>query len=305
MKTKGIIFTIMSALLFGITPSIASYSYSLGSNAETLTFYRNLMVVPITLIIMLVKKTSFVIDTRQFFNIATIGILGKGITTLTIYASYAYIGTSVATTIHFMYPIFVALSCFIFFKEKISKEKIIALTLASIGIVLFLETEGQSSTKGVVLALISAVAYSVYMVGIDKSGLKNMDPFKLSCYMAISIAAAMFVYNLKVHKIIFMLPPKALGATFIVAISTSLFAVTFLQLGIKYLSATMAAIFSLFEPVTGTIIGVTFLGEELSFKKILGSAIILFAVAYMSLGGIKNKKAKNDQEVLTFDENVV
>ena len=99
MKTKGIIFTIMSALLFGITPAIASCSYTLGSNAETLTFYRNLLVLPITIIIMLVQKTSFVIDFRQLINILVIGIFGKGITTLTLYASYDYIGISVATTL--------------------------------------------------------------------------------------------------------------------------------------------------------------------------------------------------------------
>ena len=42
-KTKGILLTIASALLFGVTPVLASLTYDMGSNASTLTFYRNLM----------------------------------------------------------------------------------------------------------------------------------------------------------------------------------------------------------------------------------------------------------------------
>lgn len=41
MKFKGIAFTILSTLLFGITPILASATYTLGSTPETLTFYRN------------------------------------------------------------------------------------------------------------------------------------------------------------------------------------------------------------------------------------------------------------------------
>ena len=37
MKAKGILFTILSALLFGICPVLSTQSYQLGSNAMTLT----------------------------------------------------------------------------------------------------------------------------------------------------------------------------------------------------------------------------------------------------------------------------
>ena len=44
---KGVLMTCISAALFGITPVLASKTYEMGSNALTLTFYRNLMAVPV------------------------------------------------------------------------------------------------------------------------------------------------------------------------------------------------------------------------------------------------------------------
>ena len=47
---RGMSFTIVSALLFGVTPILASMTFEMGSNANTITFYRNLMVVPVLLL---------------------------------------------------------------------------------------------------------------------------------------------------------------------------------------------------------------------------------------------------------------
>lgn len=43
---KGTSYSILSALVFGLTPILVSLSYALGSDALTLTFYRNLMAIP-------------------------------------------------------------------------------------------------------------------------------------------------------------------------------------------------------------------------------------------------------------------
>ena len=56
---RGILMTIASALLFGVTPVLASLTYDMGSNANTLTFYRNLLVVPVLLAVMLVRRIPF------------------------------------------------------------------------------------------------------------------------------------------------------------------------------------------------------------------------------------------------------
>lgn len=290
MKNKGIFYAIFSSVLFGITPALASYTYKLGSNAQTLTFYRDLMVIPVLAAIMLVCKISFKITPKQLLWIVLVGLFGKGMTTLSLYASYDYVGIGVATTLHFLYPVFVALICFAFFKEKLDLKKIIALAVASVGVLLFFEQgAGNSMAMGVILAVFSAITYAIYMIGIDKTGLTSLHPMALSFYLAIVVSSGMLAYNIPTQQIVFGLSAPAFLYTFIIAICTSILAVSMLQLGIKYLSATTAAIFSLFEPVTGCIAGALFLGENLTVAKLIGCAVILGAVTYLSL----EKKSKH------------
>lgn len=285
MQAKGIGYTILSALLFGVTPVLATLSYQLGSNAVTLTFYRNLMVTPILFMILLIRKTELRVTKKQFLEILAVGILGRGVTTLMLYSAYSYIGISTSTTLHFLYPVFVALICRIFYREKLGMIRLVALACAVVGVFLFMERGEQFALSGMLLAAGSGLTYAIYMVGVDKLGLKEIDPFKLSFYMAAAVAAAMLLYDFPGGKIVFILPMKAFWYTFILAVSTSFFAVALLQIGIKYLSATTAALFSLFEPICGSLTGTFFLNEPMTMSKVAGSVIILSAAVILAIAG--------------------
>ena len=89
---KGVMMTCVSAALFGITPVLASETYEMGSNALTLTFYRNLMAVPVLLVIMAVRKIPFRLTLKQLLLICAIGAGLRASTTFMLYASYDYIG---------------------------------------------------------------------------------------------------------------------------------------------------------------------------------------------------------------------
>ena len=281
MNAKGITYTIASALLFGFTPVLASMTYSMRSNAQTLTFYRNLLVVPVLFLMMKAQKVDFRISKREFLDIAIVGILGRSSTTLMLYSSYDYVGIGTATTLHFLYPVFVALICKIFYREKLGFAKVVALVMASIGTGFFLDRNSSAGMIGVALAVASGITYSFYMVGTDKRGLKDMNPSKLSFYMALFISLAMLLYNVPTQEIVFKLSPAAFALTFVVAICTSLFAVVLLQLGIKSLGSTTAAIFCMFEPIASVVSGWLFLGESLSMSKLMGCVVIITAVTIL------------------------
>ncbi len=89
-------------------------SYDLGSTPETLTFYRNLLVLPVLAAVMGIRRISFRLPLRTLRTIVLVGVLGRGITTLLLYSSYVYIGVGTATTLHFLYPVFVAESAVCF-----------------------------------------------------------------------------------------------------------------------------------------------------------------------------------------------
>ena len=283
MRVKGIVLTILSALLFGVTPVLTSKTYAMGSNALTVTFYREVLVMPVLLVVLLVRRVSLRVSRQQLLCLFLVGLLGRGATTLMLYTSYAYVGIGTATTLHFMYPVFVALICRVLFRERLGRPKVIALVGASLGVALFLEAgSGSNTLLGVGLALASSITYASYMVGVDKTCLRDMDPLVVAFYMAGSVALGMFCYNIPVGQIVFCLPLKALLYTFLVAVGASFFAVVFLQMGVRYLSATTAAVFSLFEPVSCNVAGAIWLGETFTLRKVLGSVVILGAAGLLA-----------------------
>ena len=155
MKGKGVLFTGLSALLFGLAPVLSSKTYQLGSNAFTLTFYREAMVLPLLLAVLLLRRVSLRVTWRQLAVFVLVGLFGRGATTLMLNIAYNYIGVGAATTLHFMYPVFVALLCRFLFRERLGRVRLIALVLASAGVVLFLEL-GQgsgSAALGTILAM--------------------------------------------------------------------------------------------------------------------------------------------------------
>ena len=103
MKTKGIAATVLSALLFGFTPVLASKTYEMGSTPETLTFYRNLLVVPILLVVLLLQRADFRLSPKTLLSVVLFGVLGRGATTLMLYSAYPFAGVGTSTTLHFLY----------------------------------------------------------------------------------------------------------------------------------------------------------------------------------------------------------
>lgn len=284
MKAKGVLFTALSALLYGVAPVLSAKTYQMGSNALTLTFYRELMVLPLLLAVLWRRRTPMRVTRRQLAVLAAVGLFCRGATTLMLNIAYNFVGVGTATTLHFMYPVFVAVICRCCFRERLGRARMAALAMACAGVALFLELGqgGGSVAAGVALSITSGVTYACFMVAMDKTFLRQMDPFLVIFYTASVVAAGMFCINLPLGQIVFALPPRAMVYTFLVAVASSFFAVILLQAGVRYLSATTAAVFSLLEPVSCAAAGAIWLRESFTLQKLLGSAVILAAAGLLA-----------------------
>jgi len=94
---RGMVFSAASAVLFGVTPAVASRIYSMGGNAVTLTFYRNLMAVPVLLALLGLEGVSLRLTRREAGLLLLMGAGFRVTTTLMLYQSYLYIPTGMAT----------------------------------------------------------------------------------------------------------------------------------------------------------------------------------------------------------------
>lgn len=300
MKIKGIIYTIISAIIFGFTPALASITYGFGNNALSMTFYRNLFVIPVLLLITKYKKIPLKIEKEELKNIVIISFLGVALTTALLYSSYSYIGVGVATTLHFTYPIFVALACKFIFNEKLGKGKIFSLILAFMGVSFFMDIKSGGNILGAVLALVSGVTYAFYIVSIEKKNLVKINPYKLALYMSSFAALELLVANIFGGYIKLDLPLKIYGLMIIISLLASIVGVVLFQIGVSIIGSTSAAIFSLFEPITSVIVGVLLFNEVLTPLKVLGCIIIFVAITYLAVGSSEKSPVGADPDTKIF-----
>lgn len=113
--------------------------------------------------------------------------LFRAATSLSLVIAYQHIASGVASTIHFMYPLAVALAMMCFFREKGSVWVFAAIGMSIVGAVLLslgnVDFTRGNTTLGMVSAAVSVVSYGGYIVGVRKSRAVGIDSTVLTCYV--------------------------------------------------------------------------------------------------------------------------
>ena len=290
-KTKGIVFGILAAFIYGFTPILGKLTFLEGSNTMSLAFYRNLLSLPFLYSLLKYKKIDISINKAQGKKLAILASMGPTLTALCLYRSYSYISVGMATTIHYIYPVLVAAASITIFKEKISIGKLIALFLSTAGVALFFE--GDFNIIGVASAFISGVVYATHMLYIDKSGLNAIYPFKISFYLSMFSSVYLFVAGIISKNLVFVMTPKGWLYTILLAFFVSCLANTFIPISIKYSGPTVTSIVGLFEPITSIVTGILFLKEPITTKSVLACVLILLGVFIVTVAKEKNLNNNN------------
>ncbi len=276
--SKGKLYLIFSALLYGILPAFTAIAYRGGINGITLTFLRSAISLPLLYAIIKADKRNIKLSKKQLKDVSLLSIFGGVLPILALYLSYNYISTGLATTLHFVYPIIIVISSAVLYHEKISRVTLSAVVIATIGIFMFTDVNAAADKTGIILAILSGVFYSFYVMFMDRSGLYKVDYVVLTFYLAVIMSVSMLAFGVMIHGISFDIAPLSWGFSVLISLVVTLGAMPLLQIGIKYEGATTAGILSTIEPITSIIIGAVFLGEIIGAGQIMGVALILMGV---------------------------
>lgn len=274
---KGYIYTALSAIIFGLMPLLTKIIIARGATSLTIPFFRVFYVTIVLFFVLKIKKIDLRLEKRDFLSAILTSIFGSGLTIIILNESYNYVDTGIATSLHFLYPLFVAILCCFFYGEKIKKKQIISLSFALVGIICFM-SKGNGSLFGYFLAIASGLTYAFYLVKMDKTGLVKMNALKLSFYLALFTTIEIFTMNLFMQDVVFKMDAIAYGLLLVLALSSSFLATVLLQKGVLLLGSTRASFICLLEPVTSMIMGILWLNEALIFNKGLGGLAIIISL---------------------------
>ncbi len=302
---KGLIMAILSSATFGLIPLFSiplmeSTGGSMELNLDNVCFYRFLFSALLMGVIVFihffkmeggvknirkVMAGAFGVSPKQFALLLLISVFYAS-TSIFLTASYTIgqIPSGIATTMHFLYPVFVTAVMILAFGEKLTLLKALSVVLA-FGGVFFLSgaslNEGISlNPLGLLFVLVTIFTYGSYIIGINNiKAIASMNGMKLTFYV-LAFSCLLFCGNILVKGGTFQ-PLETfhqwwniLALAFVPTLISDLTLVYAIQL----IGSTTTAILGCMEPLTAVLVGITVFGEKLNLNQGIGMALVFVAV---------------------------
>ena len=275
-----------TSVTFGLIPLFTLPLIGRGMEYDSILFFRFFFASTALAAVMLIKRESFRIDLRDLPVFILLSFFYT-FSSLFLLCGYGYMGAGVATTLHFTYPVFVTLLMLFLFREKSSWLTWIAIALAVCGVALLsLPSSGmQADVKGIVIVLLSAVAYGSYIVGVNKSRVRNMNSRKLAFYVFVFTTIIFGVRNLVSGTMQLPPDPSSYGNLILLAVLPTVVSNITLVLAVQNIGGTLTSVLGALEPMTAVCIGALVFGEDFTLREGFGILLVLIAVTVIILTG--------------------
>ena len=289
-RAKGILYAALSSSTFGLAPLFTLLLLGLGYSSFEVLSYRWGVASLFLGALALLAGRSFRLSWPELRTVFFLSLF-RAATSLSLVIAYQHIASGVASTIHFMYPLAVALAMMCFFREKGSVWVFAAIGMSIVGAVLLslgnVDFTRGNTTLGMVSAAVSVVSYGGYIVGVRKSRAVGIDSTVLTCCVMAFGALFFIAGGLLTGGVRLETDPHTWLYILGVAIPATAVSNMALVQAIKSIGPTLTSIFGAMEPLTAVVIGVWVFAEPFTVK---GAAGILLIVAAVSVVVLRSRK---------------
>ncbi len=193
---------------------------------------------------------------------------------------------STAAILLYTSPIWIMLMSVLFFREKLTGRKLLALALAFAGCVLVSGVSGEGMTlTGLLVGLGSGIGYGLYSI-LGTVALRRYSPYTVTTYtFAFAALGAWLICRPAEMLAKFAAAPNLPGLVFfcfLTALVTAVIPFLAYTLGLQTVEASRAGILATVEPLVATLIGVAVFSEPLTLLSGLGILLILAAVVLLN-----------------------
>ncbi len=281
----GFFLAIVSGASFGLIPLFTIPVIATGMGYCSIILYRFLFGAIFMLAFLLYRQVSLRISWADFGRISMLSLLYI-ICAITLFVSYDYISSGVATSLIYTNPIWCTVIGLLFLHERLSPKKGVALVLATLGVMLlsgFFADDARFSAWGVFLGLCSGMGYGAYLVLLPRLKISKMPSLKLTFYIFFTA----FLYT-AVYVLVFEggIHPIAGTASWVNLLLLGLLPTAFsnicVTMALRIVDTTIVAILGAFEPLTAMVVGVLLLGETCGTATVAGGILILISVAMLT-----------------------
>ena len=286
---KGYTFAIISAVIYGCMPLMATHIYADGVNPMTLVFLRNCLALPALAILAFTQQKTLKVPAKSLFSTTILSFFGCVITPILLFSSYQHMASSTATIFHFAYPAIVVIAGILFLKKKMQIGNLISVFLCIVGISLFYNPSEPISFTGAAFALSSAITLATYVVLLSQTEQK-VSGFLFTFYIALAASIMTFIACILTDNLALPSSLFGWGLCLLFAISVTVGAVVLFQQATFLIGGEKTSILSTLEPITSVVIGILILNEKANPTVYIGSALVVTASFLIAISDIKKEK---------------
>ena len=294
---RATLLIVVSALCFGSISVLTVLITSAGVPLITAMAWRYVLGAILLLGLVGVRKLGS-IPTQRAVQLLLIGGFGQAlITYLSLYA-LEYIPVGPLAFLFYTYPAWVALLAAVRGTERLTLIRVIALTMALIGVMVMVGAPSTDKLNpiGVILALTSALLYTVYLPSLEH--LQQGIPTLVSTFLIVVGAAITFVIAALLTRGLEL--PRSIPVwsyIFVLALASTVIAFSTLIKGLSILGPVRTSIIATVEPFFTAILGVAVLGNELTATTLIGGILIAAAVLLIQWSSARLRATAPEQIV--------
>lgn len=293
-KTSAYLAILLGAALWGLIALFYKHLEAYGFSALQIVAIRVVFsAILLSLIILKISPTLLSVKLQDMWMFIGTGIISLLLFNIFYFNAISMSSISMAVLLLYTAPAFVMLLSLFFFKEKLTKRKLLALLVTLIGCICItgaISGDWQLTPLAFIYGIASGLGYALYSI-FGKFALKKYNSFTISVYTfyLTSVGALPFCEPKQIVTVFYQ-NQNALWYGLGIAVFSTILPYLLYTYGLRYVEAGRASILATTEPVVGCLVGIFLFNETLNIEKLLGMCLILSAIVILNH---KNTTAKS------------
>ena len=293
----GVVFGLISATLYGITPIFVYHATDNGADSFGLMCSRYIIAVVVLLIYRTFKIGLGKWPTKKLsLKLFLLGAVGLYSNSICMFTAFDYLPSGLAMVLFYFYPILVVLFGWVFFRHAPPKIIWPCLAITLLGVALSASKLSGGQAKGVAIIVFGAFAYAIYSVLAGAS----MPKTDLVSGLILVFGGAGFSF-----VVVWLIDPPGLPTTMPftadvwlpaleIGVVGTIGAMGIFFAGMNLIGASKSAVIQTWEVLVAICSGVFFLNQSFSIRQLFGAVLILSGVIVL----LRVEAKQNNADIL-------
>lgn len=290
MKKFAPLLIILAGCLWGTMGLFVRHLNDMGLSSMEIVEVRSILAVLILFPCTLAKNRALLkLERKNLWPLICSGVLSIVFFNFCYFSTIARMNLSAAAILLYTSPIFVMLMSLVFFREKLTGRKVLALLLAFSGCCLvsgIASATASISLGGVLLGLGSGFGYALYSIFSRVSLNQGLSSMTITNYTFLfaAIGGAFFTDFGEIAAALSRHGLVLLGFLVLYCIVTTVLPYLLYTAGLSHVENGPASVMASVEPVVATLLGLLVFSEKPTVSAFFGMALVLAALVLLSFG---------------------